>query len=149
MDLVGIMNSGSAIVRENDEAQCLRQCAEALVNAVSTYKGFGVVAASPHAERVLGAAMMLNPTMHGHSSGPSIVFDVNYASGTMLARAAVRLRNRGNQSPLIGIVLNPLVDTEKSIRVTEFDYVHVEPMRPQLRQQSECGVYGIAELATG
>lgn len=134
MDLISIMNRGSAVVRENNAADHLRRSAEALVSAASAYEGFGVVPASPQAERVLGAAMMLAPTMHGNSDGPSIVFDVNFASGTLLARAARRLRDHGNQSPLIGIVLNLLVDAGTEIHVAELDYVHVEPTRSPLRQ---------------
>jgi hypothetical protein len=141
------MNRGSAVVRENDAADHLRRWAEALVRAASAHEGFGVVAASPQAERVLGAAMMLAPTMHGDSSGPSIVFDVNYASGTMLARAARLLRDRGNQSPLVGVVLNPLVDAADEIRVAELDHVHVEPLRPSLRQLGQGRVDRVAVLA--
>lgn len=146
MDLVSIMNRGSAVVRENDAADHLRRCAEALVRAASEYEGFGVVAASPQAERVLGAAMMLVPTMHGGDRGPSIVFDVNYASGTMLARAARRLRDRGNESPLVGIVLNPLVDADTEISVPELDHVRIERKRPPLRQRGERRVDRVAVL---
>ncbi len=147
MDLVSIMNRASAVVRENNAADHLRRSAEALVSAASAYEGFGVVAASPQAERVLGAAMMLAPAMHGDSSGPSIVFDVNFASGTLLARAARRLRDRGNQSPLVGIVLNPLFDAGTEIHVAELDCVHVEPMRGPLRQEDQCGVHRVTVLA--
>lgn len=149
MDLVGIINRGSAVVLENNAANHLRRCAEALVSAVSAYEGFGVVAASPQAERVLGAAMMLAPTMHGYSDGPSIVFDVNYASGTLLARAARRLRDRGNEAQLIGVVLNPLIDANTDIHITELDCVHVEWRRALLRQEDQCGVDRIAVFGRG
>lgn len=149
VDLVSIVTRGSAVVRENDAADHLRRWAEALVRAASEYEGFGVVAASPQAERVLGAAMMLAPTMHGGSSGPSIIFDVNYASGTMLARAARRLRDDGNESSLVGIVLNPLVDAGAEIRVAELDHVRIERKRPLLRQHGECRVDRVAELVGG
>lgn len=149
MDLVSIMNRGSAVVRENDAADHLRRWAEALVRAAYAYEGYGVVAASPQAERVLGAAMMLAPTMHGDSSGPSIVFDVNYASGTLLARAARRLRDHGNESPLVGIVLNPLVDSGAEIHVAELDHVRVEPKRPSIRKDGQGGIDRVAVLAHG
>lgn len=149
MDLVGIINRGSEVVLENNAANHLRRCAEALVSAASAYEGFGVVAASPQAERVLGAAMMLAPKMHGYSDGPSIVFDINYASGTLLARAARRLRDRGNASPLIGIVLNPLIDANTEIVVTELDCVHVESRRALLRQKDQCGVDRVAIFGRG
>lgn len=149
MDLACIMNRGSAVIRQNDAGVHLRRSAEALLRAASAYEGFGVVAASPQAERVLGAAMMLEPSMHGNSNGPSIVFDVNYASGTLLARAARRLRDRGNQSPLVGIVLNPLIDAGTEIRVAELDCVHIEPTEAPLRQEGQCGVDRVAVLRYG
>lgn len=147
MDLVSIMQRGSAVVRENDAADHLRRWAEALVRAASEYEGFGVVAASPQAERVLGAAMMLAPTMHGDGGGPSIVFDLNYASGTTLARAARRLRDRGNESLLVGIVLNPLVDECAEIRVAELDHVQIERKRTPLRKKGERRINGVAVLS--
>lgn len=84
--------------------------------------------------------------MHGNSDGPSIVFDVNFASGTLLARAARRLRDHGNQSPLVGVVLNLLVDASNEIHVAELDYVHVEPTRAPLRQEDQRGVDRVAVL---
>lgn len=126
VDLLSIMNHGTAVVHENDSAVALRQCAEVLVRTATTYAGFGFVAASPQAERVLGAAMMLEPTIHGCRNGPSIIFDINYASGTLLARAARKLRDNGNQSSLVGLVLNPLVETGPEICIAELDVVHVE-----------------------
>lgn len=146
MDLVSIMNRGSVVVRENNAADNLRRWAEVLVNAASGYEGFGVVAASPQAERVLGAAMMLDPTLNGDDQGPSIVFDMNYTSGTLLARAARRLRDRGNQSPLVGMVLNPLIDAVAEIRVAELDFVSVVPKRVSLGHEGECSIDRVSVL---
>lgn len=137
MDLADIMLRGSAVVRENDAADHLRRCAESLVSAVSNYDGFGVVPASPQAERVLGAAMMLAPTLYATSSGPAIVFDVNFASGTLLARAAQRLRDDGNDSRLIGLVLNALVETDAEIQIAELDRVEVVAKLAALRQHGQ------------
>ena len=137
MDLTAILLRGSAVVRCNDAADQLRQCAESLVRAVAGYDGFGVVPASPQAERVLGAAMMLAPTLHGTSSGPSIVFDVNFASGTLLARTARRLRDSGNNSRLIGLVQNPLIAVDAEICIAELDRVDVAPKLAALRQQGQ------------
>lgn len=147
VDLLSMMSRGSSIIRENDAADHLRRCAEALVRAASAYEGFGIVAASPQAERVLGAAMMLAPTLHGDSSGPSIVFDVNYASGTLLARAARRLRDGGNDSHLVGIVLNPLTSSGGEIYVAELEHVRVEAKEVPLRQHCQGGVGGVSILA--
>lgn len=147
MDLAAIMLRGSAVVRENDSADRLRRCAEALVRAAADYDGFGVVPASPQAERVLGAAMMLAPAMHATSSGPAVVFDVNFASGTLLARTARQLRDDGNESPLIGLVLNPLISIETEIRIAELDRVDVVPEPAALREQGQRGVSRISVLA--
>lgn len=77
--------------------------------------------------------MMLAPTMHGHSDGPRIIFDVNYSSGTILARAAQRLRDHGNKSMLVGIVLNPLLGLDSETHVAGLDHVCVEHRQvPQL-----------------
>jgi len=38
----------------------------------------------------------------------TVIFDVNLASGTMLARAAQRVRDAGNNSRLVGIALHCL-----------------------------------------
>lgn len=137
MDLTAILLRGSAVVRDNDAADQLRHCAELLIRATAGYDGFGFVPASPHAERVLGAAMMLAPTIHGTSSGPSIVFDVNFASGTLLARTARRLRDSGNDSRLIGLVLNPLIAVDAEICIAELDRVDVAPNLAALRQQGQ------------
>lgn len=144
VDLTAILVHGAAAVRHNDSADQLRGCAEALVRASAEYDGFGVVPASPQAERVLGAAMMLAPTMHGTSSGPSIVFDVNFASGTLLARTARKLRDSGNDSRLIGLVLNPLIATAEEIRIADLERVEVVPRPFDLRQQSQGCVSRVA-----
>lgn len=70
--------------------------------------------------------MMLEPSIHGCRNGPSIIFDINYASGTLLARAARKLRDNGNESSLVGLVLNPLIETGSEIRIAELDFVHVK-----------------------
>lgn len=147
VDLMSILTRGSAAVQENDSADDLRRCAQALVRAASAYEGFGVVAASPQAERVLGAAMMLDPAMRAGGGGPSIVFDLNYASGTMLARAARRLRDCGNESPLVGVVLNPLVGPGPEMCVAELDHVCVESKQVFSRQHGQGCVDRVAVLA--
>ncbi len=90
---------------------------------------------------------MLAPEIHGDGSGPSIVFDVNYASGTLLARAARRLRDRGNDSLLVGIVLNALTASEREITVAELDHIRVEVKRAPLALQSQSGVSRVPVFA--
>lgn len=116
-----------------------------MVQVLADYDGFGLVAASPQAERVIGAAMMLAPTLHGDSTGPSVIFDVNFASGTLLARAAQRLRNNGNQSRLIGLVLNPLIETNEPFEISGLDHVVIGPYYlTSSRQQSQGCISRIA-----
>lgn len=70
--------------------------------------------------------MMLKPSIQGCQDGPSIIFDINYVRGTLLARAARKLRDNGNESSLLGLVLNPLVERDSEIRIAELDVIHVE-----------------------
>lgn len=90
--------------------------------------------------------MMLEPSIHGSRNGPTIIFDINYASGTLLARAARKLRDNGNEFSLVGLVLNPLVETGPEIRITELDVVHVE-CDWDSSEQCQSSVDSIVELA--
>jgi hypothetical protein len=110
MDLVDLLNRGAETVASLDDATCLQKAAEQFLGAYATFNPCGVVAASAIAERVLGAAMMLNPEVGVGGQGRTVIFDVNVASGTQLARAARRLRDLGNSDQLVGIALYALVD---------------------------------------
>ncbi|NKR92255.1 hypothetical protein GS483_08975 [Rhodococcus hoagii] len=110
MDILDVLNRGTRRVEELNETIRLRSAANAFLAAYGQFDGFGVVAASPQAERVLGAAMMLCPRLTGDGNGKTVILDVNIASGTLIAQAARRLRDHGNTHQLVGLVLNTLVD---------------------------------------
>lgn len=110
MDILDVLERGSQRVEELDDVDLLRDAAHNFLSAYIEYDGYGVVAASPQAERVLGAAMMLNPRLSGRDSGKTVILDVNIASGTLMARAARRLRDNGNNDQLVGVVLHSLVE---------------------------------------
>lgn len=108
MDILELIQRGEQNVERHNDSSCLREAAERFLGAYTSFEGFSVVAASPQAERVLGAAMMLRPDLCAEGLGSTVVLDVNIASGTLLARAARRLRERGNDHVLVGVALYSL-----------------------------------------
>lgn len=108
MDILELLQHGAQNVESHNYSECLREAAERFLGAYAPFEGFSVVAASPQAERVLGAAMMLKPDLCAEGHGSTVVLDVNIASGTLLARAARRLRDRGNENLLVGVALYSL-----------------------------------------
>ena len=119
MDILEVLERGTRRVEELDDVDLLRGAARMFLSAYSEYDGYGVVAASPQAERVLGAAMMLNPRLSGRDTGRTVILDVNIASGTLMARAARRLRDSGNNDQLVGVVLHSLVESYEGWHVPE------------------------------
>ena len=57
----------------------------------------------------------------GH--GSTVVLDVNIASGTLLARAARRLRDRGNEHVLVGVALYSLTSDPREWDLPEVSQV--------------------------
>jgi hypothetical protein len=108
MDILELIHRGERNVESHNDSILLRQAAETFLDAYTSFEGYSVVAASPQAERVLGAAMMLRPDLCADGIGSTVVLDVNIASGTLLARAARRLRDRGNEHLLVGVALYSL-----------------------------------------
>lgn len=108
MDILELVQRGEQSVGGHNYSDCLRGAAERFLGAYAPFEGFSVVAASPQAERVLGAAMMLRPDLCADGRGSTVVLDVNIASGTLLARAARRLRDQGNKHVLVGVALYSL-----------------------------------------
>lgn len=109
MDILELIDLGARNVAEHDESLQLRASAELFLDLYAPYSGCRVMAASPHAERVLGAAMIIDPNLQGGGVESTIILDVNIASGTLMARAVKRLRDAGNTNPIVGIVLNSLM----------------------------------------
>jgi hypothetical protein len=109
VDLIELLNEASETAASLDDADCLHKAAEEFLGAYAMFDGYEVIAASALAERVLGAAMMLRPGLSSAGRGRTVIFDVNIASGTQMARAAKRLRRSGNSEQLVGIALRSLV----------------------------------------
>lgn len=86
---------------------------------------FTVEAASPAAERVLGAAMMLDPRLRSGRSARTVILDVNIASGTLVANAASRVRASVKTEWLIAVVINSLVDVDMRWSVDGVDSLFV------------------------
>jgi hypothetical protein len=143
MDILEVMTHGSQNVETLGRASNLRETAEKLLRVLDDFPGYGVVAASPAAERVIGAAMMLRNSVHSDRSGSLIIFDINIASGTLMARAARRLRDAGNRSQLLGVALHAIVHQEAGWRISGLDdLLLVEPMlesRSLIGQLTKCG----------
>jgi hypothetical protein len=142
MDLLDLLNSSSQLAADLDDAVCLQKAAEEFLGAYAAFDGYDVVAASPVAERVLGAAMMLRPALSGSARGRTVIFDVNIASGTLMARAARRLRHAGNSAQLVGIALHSLIGgglDEKGLgELAELVIAHV----PDETSEAECSNRG-------
>lgn len=137
MDMLELLNNGSQTVASLDDAVCLHKAAEEFLGAYAAFEGYDVVAASSVAERVLGAAMMLRPALSSAGRGRTVIFDVNVASGTLMARTARRLRRAGNSEQLVGIALHSLIGGDRVGEalgeLTELVIAHApdEPSAPQ------------------
>lgn len=140
MDMLELLNKGTQTAASLDDAVCLQKAAEEFLGAYAAFDGYDVVAASSVAERVLGAAMMLRPALSSAGRGRTVIFDVNIASGTLMARAARRLRHAGNCEELVGIVLHSLFDGDRTSEslgeLTQLVITHT-PSKPSGTQRSD------------
>jgi len=125
MDLVELMRSGAENIRSHDGFDDLAASARSFLSCVAGWEQFTVEAASPAAERVLGAAMMLDPTLRGGRSSRTVVLDVNIASGTLIANAARRVRDTVQPEWLIAVVINSLIDTDMRWSIEGVDTLFV------------------------
>lgn len=115
MDILDLLNQGTETVENLNQAANLRESAESFLAAYQRFEGYSVIPASPQAERVLGAAMMLQPDLQVGTTGRAVVvFDVTIASGTLMARAARKVRDAGSFEHLVGIALHCLTETHNS-----------------------------------
>lgn len=125
MDLSELVLRGNSLVRAHDEASHLRASVRSFLDCVADWESFTVEAASPAAERVLGAAMMLNPNIRGGRSRRTVVLDVNIASGTLVANAARRVRETVETDWLIAVVVNSLTDADLRWNIDGVDSLFV------------------------
>jgi len=125
MDLVELMLAGDRNVRAHDRSHNLADSARSFLDCVAGWDAFTVEAASPAAERVLGAAMMLDPTIRGGRSARTVVLDVNIASGTLVANAARRVREAVRPEWLIAVVINTLTNADMRWSIEGVDSLFV------------------------
>jgi hypothetical protein len=141
MDILELIDRGTANVALHDQSRRLRASAEAFLTVYDSYPGYSVVAASPQAERVLGAVMMLRPEVNATGHGRALIFDVNVASGTLIARLARRLRDTGNTNSLVGVALHSLVGARLDLKIeglTDLVIVDRLDLASRARQSPKC-----------
>lgn len=85
----------------------LEHAAKTLLAACGDLRGWQLLAASARAERVVGAAVMIDEDASTAAARRVLVVDVNTVSGTLLARASERARRSGAVE-VIGVALHAL-----------------------------------------
>ncbi len=143
MDLVELMRNGNRNVRAHDGSGTLAASARSFLDCVAGWDEFTVEAASPAAERVLGAAMMLDPSIRGGRSTHTVILDVNIASGTLVANAARRVRDTVRPEWLIAVVINSLTDADMRWSIEGVDSLFVCTPFSEIGESSQRGQNGI------
>jgi hypothetical protein len=116
--LLELLAAGERNVDVLSDAGHLREAAGQVAASAVAHGATHLVAASPAAERVVGAALLMSPRLRAlmytqgdvDLSGEAVlVVDVNLASGTAIAHAARRAR-QGGATHVRGAVLHALWD---------------------------------------
>lgn len=115
-DLLGVLAAGERNIDILADGRVLSSLAHAVVAQAQERGAAVLVAASPPAERLVGAALMLSPdTVRGLRASETVpadqvvlVIDVNLASGTAMATTARRVRSQGALQ-VLGAVLHFIV----------------------------------------
>jgi predicted phosphoribosyltransferase len=131
-DLLSVLVAGERNVDVLADGRILGSLARAVLERAQQDGADVLVAASPSAERLVGAALMLAPdAVRGLRSEESVskddvvlVIDVNLASGTSMATAARQVRRRGAQH-VLGAVMHFLADNIPSARDCGLDLLSV------------------------
>lgn len=143
MDLIELMHTGDRNARAHDSSAELAASARSFLNCVDGWEDFTVETASPAAERVLGAAMMLDSAIRGGRSVRTVVLDVNIASGTLVANAARRVRETVQPEWLIAVVINALTDADMRWSIEGVDTLFVCRAASETAERYDGGQYGI------
>lgn len=122
-DLLSLVATGERNADILADGHALSWLAQAVLKQAHDEGADVLVAASPSAERLVGAALMLAPDkLRGLRSAESVsgddivlVIDVNLASGTAMATAARRARKLGARH-VVGAVMHFLSDRAPSAR---------------------------------
>lgn len=107
IDLPAVFAQADNNYAELDSRAGLEQAAKALIAACGDLRGWQLLAASARAERVVGAAVMIDADASTATSTRVMVVDVNTVSGTLLARASERARRAGAER-VVGVALHAL-----------------------------------------
>ncbi|WBC01126.1 hypothetical protein [Micromonospora sp. WMMA1976] len=102
--LLDLVASSERYVNELSDGQKLRAAATRIVSVATSSGATHLLAASPAAERLVGAALLVSPGLRALMYAQAdmdvigqqvLVVDVNLASGTGIANAARRARQAG------------------------------------------------------
>jgi hypothetical protein len=107
IDMPTAFSQADANYAELDSRVGLEHAAKALLAACGDLHGWQLLAASARAERVVGAAVMIDEDASTAAAPRVMVVDVNTTSGTLLARASVRARRAGAVQ-VVGVALHAL-----------------------------------------
>jgi hypothetical protein len=109
-DLLELMTTGERNISQLTDPAALRNAATKVLEFAQARGVTSLLAASPAAERVVGAALVTRPegldmTAQVAALGPiTLVVDVNLASGTAVAHAARRARRAGAGQVLAAVL---------------------------------------------
>jgi hypothetical protein len=144
MDMLELIRRGNDRVVVNNDHRSLKAAAAAMLDSFDEWSSFTVVAASPAGERLLGAAMMLQPSLKGGRSSRTVIVDINVASGTLIANAARRLRDDTVVERVVAIALHSLVAYDPRWSIEGVDSVLILDAQPgdsrELGQGSQNGL---------
>lgn len=144
MDLVELMLAGDRNVCAHNNSLSLADSARSFLDCVAGWDQFTVEPASPAAERVLGAVMMLDPAIHGGRSARTVVLDVNIASGTLVANAARRVRETIQPDWLIAVVINTLTNADMRWSIEGVDSLFVCGVSSDAGESHYSGQHGLS-----
>jgi hypothetical protein len=131
-DLLSVLVAGEHNVDVLADGRVLGSLARAVLEQARASGADVLVAASPSAERLVGAALMLAPdAVRGlrfeewvSTEDVVLVIDVNLASGTAMATTARQVRRQGAQR-VLGAVMHFLADSVPTARDCGLDLLSV------------------------
>lgn len=123
MDVSDLLRTSHQNIVRLSDAGALRRAAHQIGQIANSQGASSLLAASAVAERLIGATLMLQDASdRGSRPAPSdrtvLIVDVNFASGTALARAAQRARRSGARQ-VIAVVMHQL--TAASVDTRRYD----------------------------
>jgi len=124
IDMPTAFAQAGANYAELDTRAGLEHAAKALLAACGDIRGWQLMAASSRAERVVGAALMIDHDASTTASLRVLVVDVNTSSGTLLARASERARRAG-AIEVVGVALHTLGPCAPAAADCLLDELHV------------------------